>query len=194
MVFINHSTAYQGKMSIYKIRANRIALNVTLPSKRSNLSIEIIKFYLKEERGEALKYLTSVSLDSSGYILLPKEIIKTCRIYSREVEWLYSEYGIYMNTVVKKPTTGLIRKIISRGKVNIPAPYRRELRWQSYMSLEIFQIAEGYFYFQAAHCHCIFCCNSYVDDLIAIQGKYICKNCLQEAIGKHYMLAANNKF
>jgi|SRR5699024_2365392 len=132
-----------------------------------------------------MKFLGFVKMGSNGRILIPKEIRKSYRLESTQVELFCKNLAIYM-TISQVPLRGCVRTVDRQGRLNIPVSFREKSSWESQNYIEIYE-EQGYFYFQGSQRACAFCEKTDVTMMTSIHSKYICDNCLQTVLGKRYI-------
>ena len=74
-------------------------------------------------------------------------------------------------------STGITRQVDELGRFVLPIEIRRSLDIKEKDALEIFT-DEGRIILQKYHPACYFCANA--DDLVAFEGKRICRECLNK--------------
>lgn len=80
-------------------------------------------------------------------------------------------------------STGIVRKMDELGRIVIPVELRRSLDIQEKDGMEILVDGERIILQKyVPSCACIFCGN--MDDTVSINGKLVCKKCLEEIKNK----------
>lgn len=129
-----------------------------------------------------MKFLTVTRSDPSGRILIPKEIRKSYQLKEGPVELFFKNPGIYMRAAVEKPA-GIIRRLNAQGRMSIPSTYRKQMDWRYEIGIEIYHFTDEYLYLQMDQRVCVFCSSTDVEKMVPVRKKYICEDCLQEALG-----------
>lgn len=143
---------------------------------------------------EFIRFLSVIRAEPNGRILIPKDIREFYNLESTIVGLSYKNQGIYMREDAQKTTAEFIRRINDQGRLSIPPSIRKQLDWENQNYVELFlHVRSNCFFLQGDHRSCVLCSNTDVNKMVPINGKYVCEDCLQVALGNRFMLQAYNR-